>query len=105
MTTMAKRAKLRALRPKDDQIGGPGFVVEHEYGDGALLKIAVNPSRDERGCVLITRMSPLCSRLDGYEYRTEIFPIVAIQLGLSGLWEETEPDHSLVVRTSYGGDE
>ena len=79
MTTMAKRAKLRALRPKDDQIGGPGFVVEYEYEDGALLKIAVNPNRDERGGVLITRMSPLYSGPDGYEYSAEISPNVAIQ--------------------------
>ena len=49
MTTPIKRAKLRGLRPREDEVGGPGFVVEYEHEDGATLIIEVNPSRGAGG--------------------------------------------------------
>ena len=77
--SVVKQAKLRALRPKEDEVPGPGFVVEYEHDDGAMLIIAVNPSRGSKGQILITRMQPAVWEPDGNSISNEMLdPQVSI---------------------------
>ena len=63
--SLAKQVKVRALRPSEDEVKGPGFVVSYEHDDGAELIIEVNPSRGPRGQILITRLNPIVMESDG----------------------------------------
>ena len=107
MTTPLKRAKLRGLRPKEDEVGGPEFVVEYEHEDGATLIIAVNPSRGAKGQILITRMQPYVSDPDGLTATSEmVLPQVSITWkhdeDVCGGYESQKPDVVHPVVTDNG---
>ena len=77
--SLAKQVKLRALRPTEDEVKGPGFVVEYEHDDGASLIIEVNPSRGRRGQILVRRLNPIVMEPDGNTGTcAEVLPQVSI---------------------------
>ena len=77
--SLAKRAKIRSLRRSEDEVKGPGFVVEYEHDDGASLIIEVNPSRGIHGQILITRFNPIVMEPDGNTGTCEmVLPQVSI---------------------------
>ena len=77
--SLASRVKVRALRRGDDEVEGPGFVIEYEHDDGAELVIEVNPSRGPKGQIMITRLQPIIWDSDGNIGTSEVvLPQVSI---------------------------